>query len=421
MIANTERASQWLRSADLDALILTSPASVAYAAGHRVWIHSLMRDFMARPAGTAELAMPAFAVLPADGPPVIAAESFFLWDDLADDEIDLALYGTTGFDSPFPPAAGGLAAAHRVVAALERARGATSVVEAVRAALAQRGLTSGRLGIESDGLSASLQEQLVEALPAAQLLDCSQLVRLIRMVKTEDEISLLSRAAEVAERAGVAALEGIGPRTTAADVIDEFKARIGAGGADFDHFMYSVAGIGFGTKRTSRPMRECGSTIAVDWGCVYEGYFSDTGHSVLLDPSAGDLLAAHSVLAECVELGAGLLRPGNPASLPHLAMMEFLAEHDIRASFPHGHGIGLEVRDLPIIAAPVAKTIRDACVEVDADIEFEAGMVLNLEATILRPGEGGVEVERSFVLTADGCRPLVEQPRERPLTANGAG
>ena len=98
-------------------------------------------------------------------------------------------------------------------------------------------------------------------------------------------------------------------------------------------------------------------------------------------------------------------------------MQESLAGAGIVAAFPHGHGVGLEVREYPILVAAGGRTVRDQCIELDADLALEQDMVFNLEASILVLGERSVHCERTFVVTSEGCRPLVEQYRDAPLVA----
>jgi Xaa-Pro aminopeptidase len=89
--------------------------------------------------------------------------------------------------------------------------------------------------------------------------------------------------------------------------------------------------------------------------------------------------------------------------------------HDITASFPHGHGLGLEVRDYPIIVADNEKRIRDDCVDVSSDLPLESDMVINLEAMIAMPGTGSLHIEQSFVVTPEGSRLLAPQDRTGPI------
>jgi hypothetical protein len=46
---------------------------------------------------------------------------------------------------------------------------------------------------------------------------------------------------------------------------------------------------------------------------------------------------------------------------------------------------------------------------------WEARTSPNLEAALFLPGLASFQVERSFVVTAAGCRPLARQDRMRPI------
>jgi len=64
--------------------------------------------------------------------------------------------------------------------------------------------------------------------------------------------------------------------------------------------------------------------------------------------------------------------------------------------------------------------LRDDCINVAADLLLEAGMVFNLECAIFMPGVGTTHIERSFVVTPDGCRPLTPQDRSAPIRPEAA-
>jgi hypothetical protein len=46
-------------------------------------------------------------------------------------------------------------------------------------------------------------------------------------------------------------------------------------------------------------------------------------------------------------------------------------------------------------------------------------MVVNLEVPVFTAGVGSMQTEQSFVVTDAGSRPLVDQPRDRPLITPG--
>jgi Xaa-Pro aminopeptidase len=102
-------------------------------------------------------------------------------------------------------------------------------------------------------------------------------------------------------------------------------------------------------------------------------------------------------------------------------MREALADRGITRSYPHGHGLGVEVRDYPILVPDASGVIRDECIEIGADLPLEPNMVVNLEAAVLTLGVRSVHCEQSFVVTDAGARLLVTQDRTAPLVVGGPG
>ena len=96
-------------------------------------------------------------------------------------------------------------------------------------------------------------------------------------------------------------------------------------------------------------------------------------------------------------------------------MAQIMREASLDA-FPHGHGLGLEMRDYPILVPDTGLRIRDNFVDLPADLTIEEGMVIDLEAPLFEPGIGSLHRERSFLVTAVGAEPLVHQDRSAPLT-----
>jgi Xaa-Pro aminopeptidase len=233
------------------------------------------------------------------------------------------------------------------------------------------------------------------------------------MVKTEDELSRLTRSAEISEVAAMEALALARPGQPIAEVVQHYRQQIAKDGADFDHFAFGVRGLGLATEPNYILTDD--DILYVDFGCIYEGCFSDSGTTLTMREPSATLIDRHRALRECVEAGVEMMTPGAPASAAQAAMWETLNAHGITASSPHGHGLGLEVRDYPIIVADNGQRIRDDCVDVPSDLPLEVDMVLNLEAMISMPGVGSLHIERSFVVTPSGSRPLIPQDRTRPV------
>jgi Xaa-Pro aminopeptidase len=67
-----------------------------------------------------------------------------------------------------------------------------------------------------------------------------------------------------------------------------------------------------------------------------------------------------------------------------------------------GHGVGLDIHEAPRVASSARDTLRN-------------GDVVTVEPGVYLPGVGGVRIEDTVVVTADGALPLTLAPKELVL------
>jgi Xaa-Pro aminopeptidase len=395
-----------MTQARLDALVITSPVNIKYFTDYWLWSDDLFREYMLSP-GASSSRLQFYAVFPIDGepalvlPPLSAANASDSWVK------DIYVYGESPFERPLRS---GISNADQVLARLSEWRQAATPVDAVAAALQQRSLAASRLGVELEGLSPAVHDALRRQLPEAEIADATNLIRLIRSVKSSTEIQLLKRCAEINELAALEALRTAGPGVSVKAITETFRVVVAQNGANFDHAAFGMQGLGLATEPDWRLTDEF---LFADFGCTYAGYFSDTGFTLAIaqvEPSQ-----EYEALLAGIRAGVSVLRPGIPSSLVQGEMKRALADHNVRVCFPHGHGLGLEIRDYPILVPPNGLHIRDGCVDVSSDLSLEAGMVINLEASVWYPGTGSVQLEQTFEITADGSKPLARQDRSSPF------
>ena len=412
MLFNKTRAQEYMRRCGVDALVATSPVNITYFSDYRCWIDPLFKAYMMDPGAPSDLdPTAAYAIFPLEGEPALVASPTFavnasdLWVR------DVHIFGAHGLDDSLPLPE--LSDAEQRIFDILHTQQNTTPTDALLSVLKARGLTNARIGIEMEGLSPRAKDAIEAGLPTAQIKDCSNLIRLIRMVKTEDELARLIRSAEISETAAMEALALARPGQPIADVVQHYRQQIAKDGADFDHFAFGLRGLGLATEPDYILTDD--DILYVDFGCIYEGYFSDSGTTLTMCEPSETLIARHRALRECVEAGVEEMTPGIKASAAQAAMWKTLNSHGITASSPHGHGLGLEVRDYPIIVADNGQRIQDDCVDIPSDLPLETNMVLNLEAMISMPGVGSLHIEQSFLVTPDSSRPLVPQDRMRPV------
>ena len=269
-------------------------------------------------------------------------------------------------------------------------------------ALSDRGLSGGTLGVEADGMTAARYDQLRQALPDARLLDCSNLILLLRMVKTRDEIDRLAQAAEISEVAAMTAMEQASPGENVQEVIHRFRAELGNRGADLDHFAFGCHGLGIATE-TDFTLGDS-EVEYVDWGCRYRSCYSDTG-TTCMGPLSNDMQRRFDVLRASMNAGLAMIRPGVKCLVGAGGDAGSRDEAGLDM-YPHGHGVGMEVRDYPILAPDSGLRITDDCVDIPADLAIEKDMVLNIEAPLSLAGVGSCTWNSPWSLQMAAADPL---------------
>lgn len=141
-----------------------------------------------------------------------------------------------------------------------------------------------------------------------------------------------------------------------------------------------------------------GDLIFIDTGCGYEGYHSDkTMTYVFGKPLPRDAAACHQKCLDIQDRIAELLKPGELPSNIYNTIMDsldgdflknFMGYGSRRVKFL-GHGIGLQVDELPVLARGFDEPMRE-------------GMVFAVEPKYGVEGVGMVGIENTFIVTADG-------------------
>jgi Xaa-Pro aminopeptidase len=409
-VFNRERLLEFMSGAGLDAVVAGSPENVRYLSGYSSWGDSALREWMIHPGGKVGRAQQGFAVITdvAGAGATLLVPAGAATDAVSAWASELRTFG------PPPYHAGGdphqLAPGLRFIHAAQLDSEHEAAGSALAGLLQDLDLSDGAVGIDTDGLDQTTVQLLAGELPRADLRGCSNLLRLVRMVKTGAELRALERAAEVNEHVAAEALRSARAPASARSLRSEFAKGVLACGAGFDHFAVGLGGLGAVTEADA--VIETRDVVCVDHGCRWAGYYADAGVTFAFGVLPRRAAREYEVLrATVLEIGLSAVRPGVVASTVYNAMARHLEANGVIGCFAHGHGLGLEPRDYPILVPDTGLRIVDGAVDVPADVELEQGMVLNLEAALFTPGAASLEVEITLRVTANGARLLIDQDR----------
>lgn len=271
-------------------------------------------------------------------------------------------------------------------------------VQALVDALAERGLTGSTVGVGTRDLDPSLWQRLRAALPDAVVVDASDDLYALRMIKTPEELARLRGAVAGAERGHAAVRRSLSEGMTALElaaivnraVIDEHT----------DRYIVHVSAGALGAvvlAPTDAEIRR-GELVSVDVGSLHRNYCGDMFRVYAFGEQSGDGLSVHAAMDEVNDLLIEAVRPGVRASeLYQLGKAEMTSRGLELALDFVGHGIGIDVHEPPYLVS----TDHTA---------LQPGMVIVLEVSTRRFYLGHLSSEITCLVTDEGCEVLNSLP-----------
>jgi len=265
-------------------------------------------------------------------------------------------------------------------------------------ALEERRLATGVIGIDQREVSVRLMQQLQERLSGATFVDAYDDFRELRMIKTPEEVRRLRGAVRGAERGHRAVRESIQAGMTGRQVaaiahravVDEYTDR---------YIIHVCCGPGGATVLAPTEAKlKSGELVSVDVGSIHRDYIGDLFRVYALGEPPADAVRIHQSLDQVNALMIEAVKPGIAAAdLYHLGT-EAMKERGLEMALDFvGHGIGLDVHELPNLVATDVTVLQE-------------NMVIVLELATRRFDLGHFSAEVPLLVTRQGCEVLTELP-----------
>ena len=250
-----------------------------------------------------------------------------------------------------------------------------------------------RLGFEEEYVTYS-QYRTYENLFSIRLVPVKNMIESLRLIKTNEEIQTIKRAAKIADLAFNHILNYIKAGVTELDIATEleyFMRKQGATSSSFTTIVASGWRSALPHGNASNKKIQEGELVTLDFGAIYEGYVSDMTRTVAVGKISEELTKIYNIVKEAQQRGLDGIKAKMTGKEADALTREYIQEKGYGEYFGHstGHGIGLEVHEGPTLS-PRSETI------------LEKNMVVTVEPGIYVPGVGGCRIEDDIVITEDG-------------------
>ncbi|WP_457741887.1 Xaa-Pro dipeptidase PepQ [Thermococcus sp.] len=260
-----------------------------------------------------------------------------------------------------------------------------------------------KLGIEGR-TSYSAVQNYREKLNVEEFILVDDVIKELRIIKTKDELEVISRACEIADQAMLAAIEEVSEGKREREIAAKMEYVMKMNGAEKPAFDTIVASgwrsaLPHGVASDKRIER--GEFVVIDEGALYRHYNSDTTRTIVVGTPNEKQKDIYQAVLEAQRKGVAMARPGITAKELDIIVRDVIKEYGYGDYFIHstGHGVGLEIHEWP-------------GVNQSDETVLKPGMVITIEPGIYIPKFGGVRIEDTVVITENGAKRLTKTERE---------
>ncbi|PAQ16598.1 peptidase M24 family protein [Bacillaceae bacterium SAOS 7] len=260
-----------------------------------------------------------------------------------------------------------------------------------------------RIAVEKQHLNVERYEELAARFPSVAFVSAEAKLEQLRMIKDEQELAHLKKAAEYADYAIQVGTEAIQEGKSELEILAEIEFEMKKKGISEMSFSTMVltganAASPHGIPGATKVQK--GDLVLFDLGVVYEGYCSDITRTVAFGEIDDKQRDIYETVLKAEQAAVAAVKPGVTAKEIDLIARSIIADAGYGDYFPHrlGHGLGISVHEFPSITET-------------NELVLQEGMVFTIEPGIYVPGVAGVRIEDDIYVTSTGSQTLTAFPK----------
>lgn len=275
--------------------------------------------------------------------------------------------------------------------------------------IAERGLTGKRLGVEfnTQGLTAHYGRLLEARLKTETLVDASDLMPRLRLIKSPAEIAYSRKAGEIGDAAYLKALEVAGPGVDESHVLQALQGEVFAQGGDYAGNEF-IIGSGDGALLcryySGRRVMDAEDQLTLEWAGAWRRYHSAYMRTIPIGKARPEhhsmFAAAHDALHACEEA----LKPGRAMAEVFDAHAQTMDKAGLGHARLNACGYALGASYNPCWMEPFM-------FYEGAETEMAAGMIFFLHMILMDSETGAaMTLGRTSLITETGTEQLTNLP-----------
>ncbi len=253
---------------------------------------------------------------------------------------------------------------------------------------------AGRIGFESKHITYEQYKKLRRLFPGKRWSGLEVTLEPIMLQKEQYEIDNIKKAIAISERVLNSIINVIKPGVTEKEVAAEITylhRKYGAEGDAFDPIVASGPRAALPHGRPSGKAIGNNELIIIDLGCKVNGYHSDITRTLAVGDPHPDAKACYTIVHDALARAIDSVAEGIQCKKLDGIGRGYIKQNGFGDYFSHslGHGIGLDVHELPRIS-PYSNE------------QLVSGSTITVEPGIYIPERFGIRIEDDILVTEDG-------------------
>ena len=223
------------------------------------------------------------------------------------------------------------------------------IVADVAALLKERGISSGRIGVNQETLSMAWDRSFKERLPKIEWVETHGLMMDARRSHGEEEANVFRKGAALGDGSFDAALKAIRPGASEYEIVADLEHYSRSRGAEEHFTLIGSAKFSFATGTNiifyypTRKRLEIGDSLLMEITPRYEGYWTQLVRAVNVGKPNQDLRRIQTVCRDAIKKGLEQFKPGRKIKDVVSAMEAYVSQTEFLLKPPFGHVTGIDM------------------------------------------------------------------------------